>query len=318
MRLTELADLTIPQGTRLAPATVATYRQAMGRFVKYLVDGEEWGPLEDVAKLTVNHFIRFAASLAGGEYEYSARSRTVYNSAVKHLLNVAVLRGYVALTPADDLRYKMAIKEYGGKVKHVLKLPKREWVDWTVDAAIDSAAKRPGDVRLARDAAILCFLRATGCRAAELTTLAIGDLEMGGYSATVVGKGDKSRVVFFDPDTHSRLVRYWALRGVAHAFELAFTVGRSPKPITTATVRRAVEQARAYAGVTGRPELLGKHLTPHQFRHSFATEMLERTGNLAAVQDMLGHSSPATTRVYAQISKGVLKSVYDQGTEKRI
>lgn len=317
MRLTELADLAIPAGTRLSPATVGTYRRAFDHFIGFLADEEDLA-CGDVRKLTVDHFIRFAASLASGEYEYAARSRTVYNSGVKHLMNAAILGGHMALTPADDLRYKMAVKEYGGKVKQAIKLPKREWVDWTVEGAIQSAAKRPGDVRLARDAAILCFLRATGCRAAELTTLVFSDVETKECAATVVGKGSKSRTVFFDDTTTQALYRYWDVRGESHSFEYVFTVGRIDKPITTATVRRAVEQARATAGVTGHPDLLGKHLTPHQFRHSFATEMLERTGNLAAVQDLLGHSSPNTTRVYAKLSMGALKSVYDQAAGKRI
>lgn len=317
MKLFELADLAIPKGTRLSKATVGTYRRAFDKFVLFLAD-EESSAVGNVAKLTVDDFIAFARWLAEGEYAYSARSRTVYNSAVKHLMNAAILGGHMALAPADDLRYKMAIREYAGKIVRVPKLPKREWVDWTVGAAVADANDHLTDVRRARDAAILCFLRATGCRAAELTTLTLDNLDMEGWSASVVGKGDKSRTVFFDDVTSARLVWYWGLRGVAYAFELAFTVGRTPRPISTATVRRAVDTYKSIASVTGHPEMLGRRLTPHMFRHSFATEMLERTGNLAAVQDMLGHASPATTRVYAQISKAALRKVYDEGTEKGI
>ena len=134
-----------------------------------------------------------------------------------------------------------------------------------------------------------------------------GDLDWMGHSALVKGKGSKYRKVYLDERAWMALKTYLQARqdgGDARALARipAFCghgnrSGRVPSPLTTRHVSRTIQALARKAGIAQ----VG--VTPHYFRHVFATRALERTENLALVQDMLGHASPATTRVYAKTNE---------------
>ena len=155
-----------------------------------------------------------------------------------------------------------------------------------------------------RDIAIVETLRSTGCRVGELVSLRREDLDWMAHSALVKGKGSKYRKVYFDDEAWAALTTYLRERqdgGDARAL-VHYPVfcghgnrsGRTLSPLTTRHVARTIRRLAQRAGIGE----VG--VTPHYFRHVFATRALDRTENLALVQDMLGHASPATTRVYAK------------------
>lgn len=158
-----------------------------------------------------------------------------------------------------------------------------------------------------RNIAILEVLRSTGCRVAEAAGMTVGDLS--GNRARITGKGDRMRVVFFDEAAAEAVYNYLHLRGTPlHKSEPVFirhdrrAVG--VQPMSTTSVRNIIDGLAEQAGLDP------SSVSPHKFRHRFASTILAATGNLAATQDLLGHSSPATTRIYARLTAEMLEGLH--------
>lgn len=171
-------------------------------------------------------------------------------------------------------------------------------------ASGDKYADQQKELGRLRDIAIVETLRSTGCRVGELVAIRRGDLDWVAHSALVKGKGTKYRKVYFDGRAWQALATYLRARQDGETGRELSRLpvfcghgnrsGRTPSPLTTRHVGRTIEKLAKKAGISE------AGVTPHYFRHVFATRALERTQNLALVQDMLGHASPATTRVYAK------------------
>lgn len=161
-------------------------------------------------------------------------------------------------------------------------------------------------VRL-RDEAILELLYGSGLRVSEVTTLTTEGLDLEGGRVHVVGKGSKQRRVPLSEDAVGAL-RTWLAQGrpvlAAQPTEALF-VNRKRKPMSPRDVRAMVD---GYAG-----DLLpGRRVGPHTLRHSFATHLLEGGADIRAVQELLGHSSVATTQRYTHVSRTRLFEAYER------
>jgi site-specific recombinase XerD len=178
----------------------------------------------------------------------------------------------------------------------------------------------PGDVERAnlrrlRDVALLFALKTSGARVGELVKLTRGDLDAREKSAIVTGKGDKQRVVYFDDAAWSAIQAYLRERRdgketrALYQLPLFAAHDRSASArlhtLSTQRVERIVTCCARRAGIE-------TPLSPHSFRHAFATRVLEQTSDLAVVQDMLGHASPTTTRVYAKVSSRRMREAHRQ------
>jgi integrase/recombinase XerC len=161
-------------------------------------------------------------------------------------------------------------------------------------------------VRL-RDEAILELLYGSGLRVSEVTTLTTEGLDLEGGRVYVVGKGSKERRVPLSEDAVDAL-RMWLAEGrpvLATRQTEALFVNRKRKPMSPRDVRAMVD---GYAG-----DLLpGRRVGPHTLRHSFATHLLEGGADIRAVQELLGHSSVATTQRYTHVSRTRLFEAYER------
>lgn len=164
-----------------------------------------------------------------------------------------------------------------------------------------------------RDAAMLELLYGSGLRISELTGLRVRDLMLDEGFAVVRGKGDKTRIVPVGgraAHTLERYLEYWRpcleSRG-ASAGVLFLNQRGSPISRTGAwtVVKQAAERARPRAERRGIP--IAMEVTPHTFRHSFATHLLEGGADLVAVQEMLGHADIATTQIYTHVDRTYLQ-----------
>lgn len=136
-----------------------------------------------------------------------------------------------------------------------------------------------------RARAIVLFLLDTGCRASGLTGLTVDHLDLDHGRAILTEKGDKTRAVIFSTRT-SGAIRHWLLvRPVKSEFLFSSDEG---KQLTVSGLREILRRLAARAGVSGR-------VTIHGFRHAYAREFLTNGGSLAALQQLLGHSSPTVT-----------------------
>ncbi|HEX3219166.1 MAG TPA: site-specific tyrosine recombinase XerD [Candidatus Limnocylindria bacterium] len=157
-----------------------------------------------------------------------------------------------------------------------------------------------------RDAAILELLYACGLRVSELTGLDLDRLDLAHLQVRVIGKGNKERRVPMGEPARERMHRYlvgprrdWTARKPTPA---VFVSQRGTR-LTREAVWRMVRRWTRAAGVQG-------HVTPHTFRHSFATHLLEGGADLRVVQTLLGHASISTTQLYTHLTGERLREVY--------
>ena len=174
---------------------------------------------------------------------------------------------------------------------------------------------RVDDSLSSRDKAIMELFYSSGLRLAELVSLDLASLDLEDRTVRVLGKGSKSRVVPIGRHAVAAL-RNWlkeraALLGGRRSSDAgvndlrgAVFVGRSGRRLSSRAVQLRIE-------LWGRRQGLGLHVHPHMFRHSFATHLLESSGNLRGVQELLGHADISTTQVYTHLDFQHLAKVYD-------
>lgn len=156
----------------------------------------------------------------------------------------------------------------------------------------------------ARDAALLEFLYATGCRVAEAAGLRIDDVVLEARTARVTGKGGRQRMVYLNESAAHALQAYLRRRFAAlpaSRSEPAVFLNPDGGALSDRSMRRVVARYRPYAG---------KPVSPHTFRHSFATHLLNGGADIRTVQELLGHASLSTTQVYTHTSVERLREVY--------
>jgi integrase/recombinase XerC len=181
------------------------------------------------------------------------------------------------------------------------KLPKALPRALDADAALALVrTPRGADTAALRDHAALLLMYGLGLRLAEVAGLRDVDLDLEGCTARVLGKGGKERVVPVPGGCVDGLAAYRATRPPS---AVRFLVGRGAAGLSTRTLARIVDRAALRA--------LGRHATPHQLRHSFATHLLAGGANLREIQTLLGHSSLSTTQRYTKVTAERLFAVYD-------
>lgn len=173
-------------------------------------------------------------------------------------------------------------------------------------AAAEERAHGDDPVHL-RDWAALEMLYATGIRIAELVGLDVGDVDHRERTVRVVGKGDKERVVPFGAPAQ-RALGEWLARGrpalAGPPSGAAVFLGARGGRVDARTLRGALHRLTALAGV--------RDIAPHGLRHTAATHLLEGGSDLRTVQEVLGHSSLATTQRYTHVTAERLRAVYSQ------
>lgn len=169
---------------------------------------------------------------------------------------------------------------------------------------------RGGGFKALRDRAILETLYSTGCRVGELCGMRMGDFDSNRGRVLVHGKGDKDRIVFLGPYAMRAAAAYLPSRqallsrlGKAH--EGALFVNARGGALSSRGVFGIVEARARDAGV-------GDKVTPHTFRHTFATHVLDGGADIRVVQELLGHASPSTTQLYTHVGMSALKKVYER------
>lgn len=172
------------------------------------------------------------------------------------------------------------------------------------DEAAQLMAFAPDDPAALRDRAMFELCYSSGLRLAELTGVRMQDIDLGAETVTVRGKGNKTRIV---PVGRLALdaVRDWLAARPAAAVEsgLLFTNARG-KALDPRTVQRRL-RARALTQGISQP------VHPHMLRHSFASHVLQSSGDLRAVQEMLGHASISSTQIYTHLDFQHLARIYD-------
>ena len=173
--------------------------------------------------------------------------------------------------------------------------------------SITNADVREGEERapwvLARDAAVLALLYGSGLRLSEALSLKRRDIRSGADAIIVLGKGNKTRMVPILPQVTKAITDYVAICPYESSPDAPLFVGERGGPLSPRIVQLAMARLR---GALGLPETA----TPHALRHSFATHLLARGGDLRAIQELLGHASLSTTQIYTAVDTERLLEVY--------
>jgi site-specific recombinase XerD len=168
----------------------------------------------------------------------------------------------------------------------------------------------PGDELALRDNAMMELLYASGIRVGELCSLRLQDYQPGARAVRVVGKGDRERVALIGNSAVRALTAYIREERPELAGRSGYTgdivfLGKRGAPIDQRQVRRIIH--REASGIA-----TGDNVSPHTFRHTFATHMLAHGADLRAVQELLGHRNIATTQIYTHLTKAEIKKAYEQ------
>jgi integrase/recombinase XerC len=292
---------------RLAPRTLALYADALQRLQQFAAEGAV-----SLAGVQSHHVRRWAAQLhAGGSKDGARRARLAPRSIA---LVLSAWRGFYRWLGRDGLVSSNPVEGVRAP-KAGRPLPKALSVDQAMALAEHgSDADAGGDpARLAaRDQCIVELLYGCGLRVGELTGLdvhagpgAAGWIDAPDASIHVLGKGGKRRSVPVGSAALKAVAAWLAVRGQwAPADEAALFVGRRGRRLTASQVRARLKANALHAG-------LPTHVHPHMLRHSFASHLLQSSGDLRAVQELLGHANITTTQVYTKLDFGHLSKVYD-------
>ena len=284
-----LAELEIQR--RASPHTLDAYRRDLARLTA-LAAGT------DLAALKAVQLRRGLMQLHAQELAPRSIARTL--SAWRSYYAWLARRGAIALNPADGLRAP----------KRARTLPKALAIDQAA-ALLDGAAANPAtgltnEPLHVRDAAMFELLYSSGLRLAELVSLDWpGGLDLAAGEVTVTGKRQKTRTVPVGDRARTALEAWLALRPqFVRDEQPALFLGRNGTRLTPRQVESRLAQWAQRQG-------LGVHVHPHMLRHSFASHVLQSSGDLRAVQEMLGHASIAATQIYTHLDFQHLAKIYD-------
>lgn len=270
----------------LSPRTVTAYGRDLADFQAYLIAENIEGP-----SAVTEHQVR---AFAARRHRQGLGGRSIQRllSSIRALYRFLLREGAVSHNPADGVRAPKAGK----------RLPA------TLDPdTLNTLLAFPTDTPLAvRDKAILELFYSSGLRLSELAELTWDRLDLGSGLVTVRGKGNKQRMVPVGGKARAALT---AWRKAAAAFaeldEPHVFVSRQGRPL-------AVRSIQARIGHWARIQGIPQHVHPHLLRHSFASHLLESSGDLRAVQELLGHADISTTQVYTHLDFQHLAEVYDK------
>jgi integrase len=294
---------------RLAPRTKKTYWHGIAKFLRHLAQHEGIDPESaPVTAVSPEHVTSFASILVPPDIrtpEEVSQMRTAQN-------NIAAVRKLCSYLASYDLNTELAGDRIKTRISAMMPRftpppPDVKLMDLERIVAFTDGLPREEkphlELRRLKVRAMIRFLFRSGVRVSELCALRRRDVDLNEGAASIYrAKGGKSRTVHFDAETATALTAYWSLRGdpgrgagALPAFSGRDKIGVPGTAISTRTVEHIVAGLAESAGVES-------DVTPHSFRHGLATELVRRRVRESTVQTILGHASPATTRIYVHKS----------------
>ena len=271
---------------RYSAATLAAYERDIQGFLAYLA---EQG-VDDCRQAGIDNIRLHVAGCHRRGWAQSSLQRLL--SSLRGFYRHLLKNSQVSSNPALKVSAPRGIK----------KLPEVMDVD-QIDRLLGAAVNSPLEMR---DHAIMELMYSTGLRLSELVNLDLNDIDLSAGQLVITGKGNKTRYLPIGRQARQALTRWLNLRaGLAKQDETAVFVSNRGARLSQRAVQKRIHQyaQRTQAGI---------HVHPHMFRHSFASHLLESSGDLRAVQELLGHANISTTQVYTQLDFQHLAKVYDQ------
>ena len=271
---------------RLAQNTVEAYMRDLRSFAHFILRMYDVPP----AKVEEPMVQRYVAWLYDRGREKASQARSL--SGVKSFFNFLLISDRIESSPAEFV----LTPKFGRHLPDVLTTGEID----RIIAAVDGTT--PKEIR---DAAMLEVLYSCGLRVSELTSLRIRDLFFGEGYIRVTGKGDKQRLVPISSTARERIHRYLEVRRSARAGEETLFLNNRGSSLTRVMIFTILREAARRAGIE-------KKISPHTFRHSFATHLLEGGASSRQVQELLGHESILTTEIYTHLDDSHLRQTVEE------
>jgi integrase/recombinase XerD len=274
----------------LSANSIDNYSRDVKKLLVFLEDGAISASPITIDNDTIQQFIYDAAK------SINARSQARLISGLRSFFDYLIFENYRTTNPTDLIESP----KLGRKLPDTLAI---QDID-NILSAID-LSKPQGE----RNRTILETLYSCGLRVTELVTLQISDLFFDEGFIRVIGKGDKQRFVPINHQTQKYITFYIndirSYIKVQKGYEDTVFLNRRGKQLTRNMIFMIVKDLAVKAGIQ-------KKISPHTFRHSFATHLLENGADLRAIQQMLGHESITTTEIYMHLDKSHLRKVMEQ------
>ena len=294
-----MAETVLPFSTELAafytymrsekqfsPHTQSNYARDLEKFQRYC----QQAGIGDLAQVDARAVRMAVANLH--RTGLGGKSLQRWLSSLRGFFNYAIKHHWLSHNPAEGIAAPKSAK----------KLPKTLDVDQTaqfVQVEGDDFLQR-------RDRALLELIYSSGLRLAEVVGLNLGDIDWGDAMVTVLGKGSKMRNLPVGSEALAALKNWLPLREqYVSASEPALFVSQRGTRISHRAVQLRLQQLSLQQG-------MDNPVHPHMLRHSFASHMLESSGDLRLVQELLGHANISTTQIYTHLDFQHLAKVYDQ------
>ncbi len=271
---------------RLSPRTCDSYERDLNRLGLWLAESgrDQW-------RLLLSHDLRRYVAVLSRQ-GLGGRSIARHLSAIRRFYNFLLRERLVTDNPAVDVRAP----------KSGRRLPRVADVD-QLGQLLDASPDDPLEVR---DLCMFELMYSSGLRLSELAELNLESLDLRAGEVRVIGKGNKERVLPVGRKAVDAIRAWLSVRPeLAPEGEKAVFVSRRGDRLS----RRSIQSRLGRWGITRGAD---QKLHPHLLRHSFASHMLESSGDLRAVQELLGHADIATTQVYTHLDFQHLARVYDQ------
>ena len=276
--------------------TIKSYKKDIMQFIDYLNEYEEIDEFENVETITFRSFIAYLNSTSKeNNDELKVVSKRSINRKISALRTFFKYLQEKKIVKTNKVNY-ITMPKFEKELPNVLG---REDINKLRDAV--NTSKITG----IRDRLIIELLYSSGIRASELIDLNEYMINIEERELRVIGKGNKERITFFSENSKKWLEKYIEEKKKKYSNytkDVVFANSKGEK-LTTRSLRRLIADYAKKAG-------LQKEVTPHVFRHTFATELLNNGVDIRYLQELLGHSSISTTQVYTHVSKALLKDVY--------
>lgn len=273
--------------------TITNYAIDMRQFLNYLSKISD--NLKNMNRKALRRYIAFL-----NKEGFSSKSIHRKVSSIKSLYKYLTVKKVIENNPALSLSYPKLKK----KLPEILSVNE-------IEALFDSF--KPATTKEYRDKCIMELLYSSGIRVSELTGLNVRDVDVFSKTIKVLGKGRKERIAFISDRAIKSLMDYLNVRreiliennSNSEALFLSIKGKEKGTRLDSTTVYSIV---RKYSQVI----VSGKKISPHTFRHSFATHIMNNGADIRLVQELLGHKSISSTQIYAHVSKERLRTIYRQ------
>lgn len=274
----------------LSEKTLKAYKIDIDQFCGFLKQCHNSEPIQECDKTILKDFVRHLF-----EKDYKAKTVIRKLATLKALYSYLEFEEFILVNPFRKMRLK--IKEPARlpkiiKITEIKKILKKMYSMKTETNEMSTYSYNT----LIRDISIVEILFSTGMRVAEISDIKREDVDLKNSTIRIVGKGDKERTVHICSEQIRVVLKEYSLafKSLIEASEYFF-INRNGNKISEQSIRFMIKKYTKLANVN-------THITPHMFRHSMATYLLEEGVDIRYIQNILGHSSISTTQLYTKVN----------------